>query len=489
MQILRRNLSPTTWVLSVAALAIGCGYLSTSLELSWWLVGFNALLLVFAMLERRRTAGAIDVFEPIVIFVLSWGLFFVARPIAMLVDDDFSLGPLDARPGFNGALVMAAVGTLGFAVGYIGRFGILAARRFRPNEVEPERTMLISAATACALAGVLLFFAFLSRGGGIASIGTLLGGRSAAQGEFYRGAPAYVFYGVFFCFPAALVFYWQSLRDGSRTLRLFALVASIPPVVFSFSTGIRSWLLPMLLSYAIVHYSSRRRRPSGVSLVLAGLVVFFLGIVFVGTFRNADTRQAVGPRELLVDTVSHPGESVLSVLQGGDSEMVALLAIINEKVPNELPFRFGTATGELFVHYVPRQVWKSKPRAGDEVFTQEVLANPYFAQAPRQYTPLANFYLDFGYFGVLVGMMMLGMLARFHFEALGRNQSGAARQLLFAATLPLWIPLLRGSLTDTAGRLFFVLPPLLMIFFVSTRYASRHEPERTRRGVHQGVPT
>ena len=56
------------------------------------------LLLAFAILERRRTAGAIDVFEPIVIFVLSWGLFFVARPIAMLLADDFSLGPLDARP-------------------------------------------------------------------------------------------------------------------------------------------------------------------------------------------------------------------------------------------------------------------------------------------------------------------------------------------------------------------------------------------------------
>jgi hypothetical protein len=476
-------------MISAAALAIGCGYLSTSLELSWWLVGFNALLLVFAILERRRTAGAIDVFEPIVIFVLSWGLFFVARPIAMLVADDFSLGPLDARPGFNVALVMAAVGALGFGVGYTGRFGVLAGRRLRPNDVEPERTMLITSATACALAGVALFFAFLSRGGGIASIGTLLGGRSAAHSEFYTGAPAYVFYGVFLCFPAALVFYWQSLRDGSRALRVFALVASIPPVVFSFSTGIRSWLLPMLLSYAMVHYLSRRRRPSGISLVLAALVVFFLGIVFVGTYRNANTREAVGLQQLLVETISHPGDSVLSVVQGGDSEMVALLSLIKEKVPNELPFRSGAATGELFVHYVPRKVWKGKPRAGDEVFTQEVLANPYFAHAPRQYTPLANFYLDFGYVGVLVGMTMLGMLGRFHVEAVGRNQSGAVHQLLFAATFPLWIPLLRGSLTDTAGRLFFVLPPLLVILFLSTRHASRREPLRTRRAAQQGVPT
>src|SRR5439155_557751 len=88
--------------------------------------------------------------------------------------------------------------------------------------------------------------------GGIASIGTLLGGRSAAHSEFYTGAPAYVFYGVFLCFPTALVFYWQSLRDGSRTLRLFALVVFIPPDVFSFSTGILIWYLAMFLSALVL---------------------------------------------------------------------------------------------------------------------------------------------------------------------------------------------------------------------------------------------
>jgi oligosaccharide repeat unit polymerase len=467
-----RRLVSSVAVLCIGLMAVGAGYVSSALALSWWLVGFNALLLVLFVLERRRTAGRIDAFEPLVIFVASWSLFFVARPIAMLFADEFALGPLDARAGFNGALAMAAVGTIGFAFGYTGRMGAVAGRRIRARDAVPHRGLLIAAAISCSLVGLILFVVFLSSGGGGASLGTLFGGRSATYRTLFSGTSAYVFYGVYFCFPAALALYWQSLRDGSRVLRLVAFCASLPPIAVSFFAGTRSWLVPMFLAYLVLRYLHYRRRPGFLTVLFTSFLIFFIGIAFIGNYRNVTTRDKNGTQQVLLDTIGSPTRSSSAILRSGDTEMVALLSLVKQTVPTTIDYRYGTATGELFVRYVPRRLWKDKPRAGDEIFTRTVLSNSYFGGAPRQYTPLANFYLDFGYVGILIGMAMLGLLARAHFELLFVNSEAATRQLLYAATFPLWLPLLRGSLADAAGRLFFVLPPILTILFISTRYAA-----------------
>jgi O-antigen/teichoic acid export membrane protein len=428
---------------------------------------WNAVLLVgigltlVGALVARRVHARLDIFEPLSLFVIAWALMFIARPAVMAVYGDFTLLSYDTRRGFTKMLLLALLGALGFVVGYFVRLPARWAARRRPLPAISSDSVAIPYAIAVLCGAFLLVAVFFARAGGSQALKTMISGRSGAEAALYQGSSAYLYSALLLVIPASLLLVDVGLRRRDRVLIGGGILGLLPIVAQGAATGTRSSLLPVLASVWMLPYLRRGTRPRPKAVIAGAFLVLTLGITFVGATRDISVREH-GFQQPFVASVLRPDEGVRRLLESGDTEMAPLLAITASKVPHTYPYMDGAATGEIFVHWIPRALWPAKPRQGDEVLARRLFYATGISNAPRQFSPLGNFYLDLGLVGGFLGMMFLGMLARAHYEYFRHHSRNASVQLLYAATLPFWIVLLRGNMTDTAGRLVFIVAPLLL---------------------------
>ena len=77
-------------------------------------VGLVVLLPLVWRLRRRR----FDPFEPVVIFALAWGVMFVVRPAAILIQHNTDFYGVDIAPKLALAIFLGLLGAAAFLVGY-----------------------------------------------------------------------------------------------------------------------------------------------------------------------------------------------------------------------------------------------------------------------------------------------------------------------------------------------------------------------------------
>jgi|SRR5215211_9194338 hypothetical protein len=120
----------------------------------------------------------LDPFEPVVLFVLGYGVMFVLRPAAMaLRDDRVYEGPratLDVSAGFTEMLVLALLGAAAFVVGHESGLGRRLACLHKPTGAEPPLPRLARAAVLVGLLGALAFVVALASSGGIRAVGDVI---------------------------------------------------------------------------------------------------------------------------------------------------------------------------------------------------------------------------------------------------------------------------------------------------------------------------
>src|SRR5439155_12175676 len=94
------------------------------------LITLIAVVLSVAVIARLLQ-GRLDPFEPTIIFVIAWGVLFVARPIGMLVTNSFEVSTYQVRQGFAGMLFMALAGAVGSLLAYAIPAGRAIGTRLR----------------------------------------------------------------------------------------------------------------------------------------------------------------------------------------------------------------------------------------------------------------------------------------------------------------------------------------------------------------------
>lgn len=430
----------------------------TSEELLIVLIAALLCVPVIVRLLQRR----FDPFEPTIIFVIAWGVLFVARPIGMLLTNSFEVSTYQVRQGFAGMLFMAFVGAVGFLLAYALPAGTTIGRRLRVLPEPGSAGTAVGYGLIISLIGVLLFVVFIATSGGLGTLKALIAGRQENMIVFLQtSSTSYLSGALALTFPAAMLTFFFALRKRSLLLWMLGIAIAGIGLAVDGPVGIRGWILPYTGGPLILRYLIREKRPGITSL----LVLAFIGISlngFIVQARDSSTRSSTSMGDLFRANLTNAGDTWSRFVMGGDTEMPNLLSLEVIEVPSNIPFQNGTATGEVLVQPIPRAIWPSKPRAGDETLTQRLFVAPGLNSTARQYTPMGNFYLDFGYVGALLGMAGLGLLARIHFEYFRANASNGAVQILYAATLLFLVVLLRGSVGDAAGRLVFIVPPLLL---------------------------
>lgn len=153
---------------------------------------------------------------------------------------------------------------------------------------------------------------------------------------------------------------------------------------------------------------------------------------------------------------------------------VYMLATVTELTPSQVPYWGAGTLTPLLSTPIPRALWPSKPQ---EV-TGQTFGHRYGFLLPQDMSTswnmpqLIEFYADFGTWGVVVGMLLLGAIYRLLFETLG----GATRdpQLAVGAAYVLSALLLieSGTALVLAGALY-QLAFLIVLVQVMGRRAAR----------------
>ena len=112
---------------------------------------------------------------------------------------------------------------------------------------------------------------------------------------------------------------------------------------------------------------------------------------------------------------SIPSDGIAPVVVDRIGHSITAFADVIAMTPEQVPYWFGGSYQTLWTSFIPRLLWPDKPQAtiGNE-FGYRYKQLPIYDKSTSHNLPwLAEFYANFGTFGVVVGMFAVGVLFRF----------------------------------------------------------------------------
>lgn len=427
---------------------------------------------------HRCAHGSFDPFEPVAIATVAMLTMFVGRPLVDIVQSSYFHDGYDVRPVFTMTLLTVLSGTLAFQVGYACGPRKKSARKTSraPRAFSIQR----ASAWAFVLASIAMIGTsiFIATSGGLDTLMTLLKGRATNNDNFFRSNTGYTYLAPNALIPAAGLLFLCGLKSGKRRFYLISLAASLPLVLVTVSRGDRSQLLPLAVMIPLTWYLVKNRRPAVASLLLVGLL-FVIASSLIREARNTETKDKTASTRMLLD----PSEAFLSMLAQDDDEMFDTLANEIWAVPTTLPFSHGCLITDVLVRALPRPLFPNKPLECTDAIIASLWPAHYGTTRAVQATSLVgNLYADSGVPTVVLGMFSLGFALRLCWTWFMNHRGDPHAILVYSLVPPFIVILLRGTIPDTIGRLFYTLIPLLLFQTLSRRRhpkSSSFLPERT----------
>jgi hypothetical protein len=420
-------------------------------------------------LALRVAQHRFDLFEPIVIFAVAYGIVFVVRPAAMLGEGNMVYGlagfSVSIDQTFTEMLLLGLVGAVAFGTGYGLPAGRWIARRTKSPPYEVDASVAAGLAVVFALAGASLFVLFILSSGGVATLHSLLSGRSLGLTQTLRTASKYLYFGPALFVPAVLILWVLGrLRRNKLFLALAVAITSLL-LVFSGSLGYRMVLLPLGMGALVYHYTTRRTRPRFVTVVLmTGLAL--VASNFLLNVRDASVRQERGPENVFVSVVTKPQRAFDPILKGQDAAEAPGFAAALTVVPEVVPHQYGGATvGDLVTRPIPRQLWPKKPTPPRERVIRTLFPRAYAVGAANpEFSGLLAFYLDGGIVGVAIGFALYGVIMRALYDYYRLHEGSMPARLIFATSLAFLVIAVRDTPVDTFSRAAMVVIPIWLAF-------------------------
>jgi hypothetical protein len=444
----------------LAALATADGHAGRILAASLVTLGSAWMLTRVA-----RRAGGRDLLEPIHIVFALYALAFPVRAMLGLWMENFWLEESETATLL--ALLLAFVGYAAFTLGYGSRAPLRRAGWARGANAGWDRGRTLLAAAGFLLAS-LAGFLVVARIGGSIEYFVLVDPEIKGQQEM----SPWFFYLLAVCMLVQvgslvlLAFSWAKNRHRILSLALFAVALGS-----SFFISRLSTVALLLMAALLFHYL---RQPLTMPL-LALLGVLALGyLAFAGLYR-----EWVSPAYNLEET----GE--LAELALEQRVLVTRYVVANfDQLHNvtllmedagEVPgLQLGSTFLPLLVKPIPRVLMPSKPLGASGLLTQTYYPEQFDLGYVTNISAWGEWYLNFWWFGVLLGMAATGALTSCLYQAL-RGAVGPGSVLLYATLVIALLTWLRGDFNMGATFLvFYTLPAALAVWFV------RRAPERAR---------
>ncbi len=446
-------------MLFILCLAVAAAFAGSETILRGLLISSIATAILFPLLVllTRRT---FDVFEPIAPAAAALFLMFVVRPIVDQVTSNYDHLGFNISGDFEATLLTALVGCTAFSIGYLSNLGTSLHRFFPKPGFEFRRKRAVRAALALSLIGLGVYGIFLHSHGGAAMLFLILKGRSKELGDIQRHSTTYLYGSINFLIPASFTFFAAWLHFRRAYLLTLTAGTVLPILVLGSAQGSRSGLLPLVLGLAAIYYLYVGQRPKAKNLViLAGLLIVLSS--FMREFR--DSQRTTSRSAVAGQFAKDPGQALAKTFSSSDDEMFDTLANTLSMVPSRIPYHpFGLIT-DVATRVIPRVLYPNKPlEISDRLIVALWPMHYQYSRASAANSIFGNFYMYGGILGVALGAFGIGMLFNQTWKWYGRNSNNVNAVLLYAFVPGFVVILLRGTVTDTLGRLFFTLLPLVI---------------------------
>ena len=222
-----------------------------------------------------------------------------------------------------------------------------------------------------------------------------------------------------------------------------------------------AWVIPLL----VLPYLRSNRRPS--MLALGGaLMVGIIALNVLIALRHVDFREKRGIESTIVESVTNPTREMQDFVLGIDiAEFTVMELQYIATAEERLPFYPGATALSVLAGPIPGKLIGEKPKPG------AVHATDYLFPANNRKAIFTNslfgdLYADWGLPTVFLFTFLFGIGVRFLWEYFLRNRHSEGMQIIFAASLPLFIILMRDNFSLTFGRALFLILPLVICLFM-----------------------
>jgi oligosaccharide repeat unit polymerase len=260
---------------------------------------------------------------------------------------------------------------------------------------------------------------------------------------------------------AGLIAWAAWMRPGSRAEWATFLLGVIAVCGFAVAAGSRSRVFVAVLALAvIVHYLWRPWRRREVALA------FLVGLIFVSSFLVF--REVSEQRSLSEAIETAPGHVLDPRVVVNDITPFDHVVYATTIYGRERDHRNGGFLLDGVRSFVPGFIDSGKPEGGDIEFRKVVWGGTFTAGRPP--TAVGDLWIDFGFPGVAIGGLLIGLLAR---ALLGLTAAGAAgreyRVALYAIGLVILYTLVADTFSLALGYGFTLALPFLVAVHVLGR--------------------
>lgn len=301
------------------------------------------------------------------------------------------------------------------------------------------------------------------------------------KSQSFTGSPFYSLIGLLdWLGPAALAiafgYYFEMLKIGDsryKTWRRIAWMVFVFEFIYGFFSGSKFYAIIPIITYLIVrHYAYKR---SFKRVVIAGFLAFFVLMPFLNFYNT--------PSVFLSPSYSYDGEVEFENIEkfavdssfGRFNQSKSIFNIF-EKTDK---FLYGKSLMNFFVSLgPPRFIWKNKPvinASGNEFGRKYGIILPDDFGTNVGPTIIGDLYLNFGVWGIALGMLFFGALLRFIFDVLIRYSGASLSGIMIYSVF--WTQIIKGTedwLAPVWAGLVKIFVILLVIHFFLVK-ATKYE--------------
>jgi len=437
----------------------------TSRVTTYFLIGILGLL-AFGPILHRIAKHSFDLAEPGIWFALYYFTHFGMRAIYDLIFGSPVLGfePESVNFGLvNAALGVSIFGLLAFWVGYYTPLGKAFANSFGMLPRKWNQSRALQIAILCTAFGwsFRIFLIFYQAGG----IGNWLAANkyvelAQTQGTTYLSILSSVAtVGLLIYFILARVFrkctYWF----------LFSMFL-VPELTFRFVSGSRAQFIFLLLGLLICLYMTSKRDYKTTMRYSFGVAILIILFIFLYPLFSIIRGGIRDSEEILLRT-SNFWENPVKIFYLIGSRQVGLdsLALIIDYISKGEPYTLGSELKLAAISWISRKIWLDKPIISLGKIFYEKFYPPIFHEGTSVAVTLpGEFYWAFGFVGVIIGMLIIGVLWRFLFEYLVCHKENLSNILVVSFMFPSFFILMEQTLVSL---LTVHLPQFIIAMIVS----------------------
>lgn len=406
-----------------------------------------------------------DLFHPRTAFSFFFLLGYPLAAAAMLSHGSVLIdvrAPLrhDMTDLMTQALLISTGGILGFYAG----FALLPVRMRRADPVVWDPGRMKALCLGLAAVGAGLFSILVWKIGGWGAMTEAVSDRIRAfEGLNYLASAPLLFASVVVLLHALRLKRPESIGRGPLW------ILTVLTFGFLLANGAKTFPLIFLLAVlCLLHYGRRKIRLRTAGLALIGF--FALCVVYDTIFREYIILGYLLPDPFNRGRSSYAEMVVFDRLLAGTVDVMPTLVLALDVTPGILPFQLGGTYQCLLFSPVPRVLYPDKPTSPAGIFTG-ACAPDYLAEGSSIPPSLmGEFYLNFSWPGVLIGMVLVGMAWKWMWGYLSRSPSCPLRLSVFAVTFAHMFPWLRGeSMGPTISYLILLLPILALSRLAAAR--------------------